>query len=468
MKDTKRQFKMFSFFDFDGITAHMEKMAAQGWMLEQSTNRYWYYRRTEPKKLKFAVAYFPQASEFDPHPTEELRAFNEFCQAAGWKPAASMAQMQIYYNENENPVPLETDPMIQVDTIHKAMKKNFIPSSLLMMVISLMILVMNVVKFFTDPVSSLSSNADFFVSFSYIMLFMISAVELGQYYMWRKKAVALAEEGYSIPSGKTAKLFQTVVLAVMMIMLLIYAVMSLGIVSPWLLMVMFVIFGGSGVLAFHLKEYMRRKNVSRHINMVVTFGSVMLISLSMVFVVVWAAVNYDLPTSPKESKPVGSYTTPQGFEFDIYDDKVPLRLEDFIETDYTDYSVHNRQSGSVMISVSDIHQDATINRQGVAEMIYEITEVKFNPVYNMCFDDIFYNIDDSKDKNIPEEYKAKLVEQTDSAWNADKVYRVFYENEYQNKWLICWGNKIIEMRFYNCGELTDIQKTIIAEKLNSM
>ena len=37
MKQTKRQFKMFSFFDFDGIAAHMEKMAADGWMLEQST-----------------------------------------------------------------------------------------------------------------------------------------------------------------------------------------------------------------------------------------------------------------------------------------------------------------------------------------------------------------------------------------------------------------------------------------------
>ena len=143
MKDTKRQFKMFSFFDFDGITAHMEKMAADGWMLEQSTNRYWIYRRTEPKKLKFAVTYFPQASEFDPHTTEELQAFNEFCQSAGWKPAASMAQMQIFYNENENPIPIETDPMVQVDTIHKAMKKNFIPSSLLMIAVSLIILCMN-------------------------------------------------------------------------------------------------------------------------------------------------------------------------------------------------------------------------------------------------------------------------------------------------------------------------------------
>ncbi len=468
MKDTKRQFKMFSFFDFDGITAHMEKMAAQGWMLEQSTNRFWYYRRTEPKKLKFAVTYFPKASEFDPHPTEELQAFNEFCQAAGWKPAASMAQMQIYYNENENPVPLETDPMVQVNTIHTAMKKNFIPSSLLMMVLSLMILVMNGVKFFTNPVSSLSSNADFFISFSYIMLFMISAVELAQYYNWRKKAIALALEGQSIPSGKTAKLFQIIVLAVMTVMLFIYAALSLGVVSLWLLIVIFAIFGGTGVAAVWLKEFLRKKNVPRHMNMILTFGIVMAVSIFMMFMVVWAAVTYDLPTSRKDSKPVGSYTTPQGFEFDIYNDEVPLRLEDFISTDYSDYSVQNRQSGSMMLSVSKVSQDATVNRQGVPELIYEVTKVKFAPVYDICFEEIFYSLDDSKDKNIPDEFKAKLVEQSDTAWNADKVYRQQYLDEYEDKWLICWNDKIVEIRLYNCGQLTERQKAIIGQKLKDI
>ncbi len=468
MKDTKRQFKMFSFFDFDGITAHMEKMAAQGWMLEQSTNRFWYYRRTEPKKLKFAVTYFPKASEFDPHPTEELQAFNEFCQAAGWKSAASMAQMQIYYNENENPVPLETDPMIQVNTIHKAMKKNFIPYSLLMMVLSLMILVMNVVKFFTNPVSSLSSNADFFISFSYIMLFMISAVELGQYYNWRKKAIALASEGQSVPSGKTAKLFQIIVLAVMTVMLFIYAALSLGVVSLWLLVVMFAIFGGTGAAAVWLKEFLRKKNVPRHINMILTFSIVMAVSIFMMFMVVWAAVTYDLPTSRKDSKPVGSYTTPQGFEFDIYNDEVPLRLEDYMTTDYADYSVQNRPGSSVFLTQYRVSQEATINREGVPELYYELIEIHSDAIYNMVFEDVFYDIDDSKKEGIEPEYCTKLIEQSDPAWGADKVYRELYGGEYLDRYLICWNNKIVTIRFYDGARPDDAQKAIIGERFKSL
>ena len=124
--------------------------------------------------------------------------------------------------------------------------------------------------------------------------------------------------------------------------------------------------------------------------------------------------------------------------------------------------------GSLVLSVSEISQDATVNRQGVAELIYEVTEVKFAPLYDMCFEDIFYSMDDSKDKNIPEEYKQKLIEQQDSMWDADKVYRLYYNGEYQDKWLICWGRKIVEMRFYNCGQLTDTQKSIIGQKLKEI
>ena len=45
MKNTKRQFKMFSFFDFDGITAHMEKMAADGWLIVGVKGNLWKYKK---------------------------------------------------------------------------------------------------------------------------------------------------------------------------------------------------------------------------------------------------------------------------------------------------------------------------------------------------------------------------------------------------------------------------------------
>ena len=468
MKQTKRQFKMFSFFDFDGIAAHMEKMAADGWMLEQSTNRYWHYRKTEPKKLKFAVTYFPKASEFDPQPTEELQAFNEFCETAGWKPAASMAQMQIYYNENETPLPLETDPLVQVNTIHSAMKKNYIPSLIIMTVLPLFVISIYIMKIFTNPVDSLSSNSDMYIIITYILLLFTSAMELVQYYSWRKKALALANEGRAVPSGKTAKMAQIIIVAVMSVLFMMYAVSMLGIISPWFMLVIFAIFGGSGALALWVKEFLRRRNVPRKVNVAITMGSVFVVIIAVLVGVVTAVIKYDLPINPKQTRPVGSYMTEHGFEIDIYEDDVPLRVEDFIATEYTDYSVRNRKSQSFLLAKYEISQDATINRQNVPEIIYDVADVKRGWLYDWCFEKVFDDIDETDRTDLPVEYRYTLIEQNDPAWNADRVYRVQYEGQYLNKWLICWDNKIVEIKFYNCGQLTDSQKTIIGQKIKNM
>lgn len=83
MKRTKRRIEHLSFFDHTGISSHLEKMAAKGWMIEKVTNTGWVYRRIEPKNIHFAVSYFPKASEFDPEISEEQKMFHDFCAHTG-------------------------------------------------------------------------------------------------------------------------------------------------------------------------------------------------------------------------------------------------------------------------------------------------------------------------------------------------------------------------------------------------
>ena len=130
MKDTKRRVEFFSFYDHTGIEQHLEKMAAKGWMLDRLGTYLWYYRRCEPKPMKFCVTYYPRASQFDPEPSEGELDFRAFCQRTGWKLAASSAQLQIFYNEDPDAVPIETDPVLEIDTLHRAAKKSFLPGCL--------------------------------------------------------------------------------------------------------------------------------------------------------------------------------------------------------------------------------------------------------------------------------------------------------------------------------------------------
>ncbi|MBR1690437.1 MAG: hypothetical protein IJ713_06660 [Oscillibacter sp.] len=76
------------------------------------------------------MVYAADGSAFDPdEPTEEARAFQEYCAAAGWHPAAAQAQMRVFYHEDPTAVPMETDAAAQVETIHRAMGKTSCPGA---------------------------------------------------------------------------------------------------------------------------------------------------------------------------------------------------------------------------------------------------------------------------------------------------------------------------------------------------
>lgn len=128
MKNTKRRMELFFSYDRTGIQAHLQKMAASGWMLEKMSNFSWLYRRMEPKDLTFAVTYFPKASEFDPELTEGQRVYQDFTARSGWQFVCSSAQMQVFCTEQESPVPIETDPMVELEMIHGAAKKSHLMS----------------------------------------------------------------------------------------------------------------------------------------------------------------------------------------------------------------------------------------------------------------------------------------------------------------------------------------------------
>ena len=64
MKNTKRELVFYSFYDFTGLASHLEAMAAKGWLAEKIGTLSIRYRRIQPQTLRFAVTYFPDASEF--------------------------------------------------------------------------------------------------------------------------------------------------------------------------------------------------------------------------------------------------------------------------------------------------------------------------------------------------------------------------------------------------------------------
>ena len=112
MRDVTRRIETYSFYDRSAISSHLEAMAAKGWQLERITSSFWYYRRAQPQKLRYAVTYYPSGSAFDPEPNPGLGELYELCEHAGWEYVTGFAEMNIFVNSRENPTPLETDPAV--------------------------------------------------------------------------------------------------------------------------------------------------------------------------------------------------------------------------------------------------------------------------------------------------------------------------------------------------------------------
>ena len=69
------------------------------------------------------MVYFSKASQFDPEPPAEQREFWELCKATGWELVTNRYQMQIFRNPAPDAIPIETDPVVQVENVRAAMKK---------------------------------------------------------------------------------------------------------------------------------------------------------------------------------------------------------------------------------------------------------------------------------------------------------------------------------------------------------
>lgn len=216
MLKTKYEYNFYSFYDHTGMEQHFEKMAAQGWLIEK-LGYFWRYRRIGPQALRFSVVYYSEASEFDPtKPSEGELTFYDFCAQAGWNKAASRAQMNVFYNEDANAVPIETDAALQVETLHQSMKKEQLIAWFLMLALALWIFFDMRKGFIRDFAAALSCLSALSAILDSVLLLLLCALELGGYYLWRRRAKREAELGRFLPTRSHPVLQMLALLALVM------------------------------------------------------------------------------------------------------------------------------------------------------------------------------------------------------------------------------------------------------------
>ena len=479
MKQKKRELSLYSYYDFSGIARHLEDMAHKGWQLERIGGQLWHYRRREPVELRYAVVYFAKASDLDTAPSQDQQSFWEMCRAAGWELVANRGVMQVFRNPDPNAVPVETDPVVQVDNIHAAMKKTLCLSYAVLLACALVQILMSCKQIFRDLRGVLASPFDLFSIFIWAGLALYCTAELLSYFLWLRKArTAAREEGILLtPKGHPWR--QAALLAASGVYALVILVSMLGLfgfasVSP--VIVLFgLVYASVLLLSIHGSQWlMRRMGVSPVTNRVLSavigiaagfallFGSFKLIT-SGISPAILGHANAETISYTREGR---TYT------YDFYRDSLPLTVEDLsgMEPD-PDYSRRMDVSGTPLLREYDIRQVIPYYSYSDApELTYTVWEVGigslYEPVKNSFFKDTVYTFHGQIDFVIPHGWVA-----ADAApWGALDAYQYHDEDgQPYGSYLLCYDSRFVEISFdaWNTAPPTAEQMTLVGKVLGS-
>ena len=465
MKDLKHRLETFSIYDHSGIEKHLERMAEKGWLLKEIKRFTWVYHRMEPKKLHFAVTYYPKASDFDPEPLEGQMIYRDFSAHTGWIFVCQSGQMQIFFNEKEEPVPMETDPVIEVENVHRAVKKSVLLPYSLLLAISVLQIVMFFIRLSEDPARILSSTPYLAFIIAYILMFLLCAVELGGYFLWYFKAVKAAENGEFLET-RSHVLFQKI-LAGIAVFILIYVITHLiiagdraALTTMLLSLIAFII---CIAVLNGLKLFMKRKKVSRLDN----FSATAIIGIALVFAIMTGIVIGILKAEDAGLfHPEAETYEYNGSTFILYQDELPLSVEDLQVIEFDGYIRENRQSESPLLRQEVVHQRPrydTANYSKWPVLRYTVTAIKMPALYDICKKSVL----NSRKDTVDEEGGLFInhYEEIDAApWLAEKAYQLHWSRGILNSYVLCYEDRIIKIEFD--WEPTVEQMKIVAEKLN--
>lgn len=97
-----------------------EKMSEKGYMLTGIRGVFYEFKECEPKKRRFQVDYFKNASIFDSKPEYKTLEYLSYCKSAGWNHILSSGKMQCFYTEDMESPEIETDDGFRFQSIIKA------------------------------------------------------------------------------------------------------------------------------------------------------------------------------------------------------------------------------------------------------------------------------------------------------------------------------------------------------------
>lgn len=432
MKEYKRELPLFSFYDVTGMAHHLEHMAQKGWMLERISGWCWRYRRVEAKKLHFTVSYALPVSEFEPFATPEQEIFQDFCGHAGWKLAASSGAMQIFYNEEEDPVPIETEPELEINSIHRIARRQA-PVQFVLALLSLWMGASWCWSLISSSIDLLSSPINLFSGVCWLAIFFWCAADLAVYFIWRHRARRLAVQGEFLPTRGCRPLLWVLIIAILIHLVYTFWAWRM----PGMRLTLLCMLGAflALVLAVNgVKNFLKRRGTAAGINRAVTLTVDVVLAFVLMGAVTWGLL-YAVRT--------GAISMEAKLE-------PPLTVAMLGVDKGAAYRTETELEASALLSRSEYRQrtDWEETTTGAPWMEYTVVDVHMPFLYDWCVEEMYRAYDDwTASDEAGREVRLYTYRETDPApWGAQRAWQIYdYDSQAQGKYLLCWEGRIVAL-----------------------
>lgn len=435
MKHKKNMYVPINPWDRRRMVKFLEAQAEKGWMFCGFAGKLWQFRLIEPKKVHFSVVYFPADFEKDDSAVPRLLEFREFCAHDGWELAGADMELQVFYSLKENPNPIDTDPNIEIATMQTVAMRKFRPEmkrSMIMLGIYLLIGVLaysgNVVDTFLNPILFLG-----LLTFGGVVL--VNLLGMGEQYIWYLRAKKTAAREGEYPHDLKVTRFSSLVRFVLGIALAWMIVQAVGI---YLLLSAFAVLCILVMIGFFLTKWIDNRLLSSRIKCIL--NAAVLVGIIALYI---GSMRVIVDTYPDD---IYAYA-PYGSHWAQYEDAPPISLEEYYGEDLENPRYYSWVEETPFLAKFVGHMDAARGEDWV-ELDYEIMEVKWDALYDVCL----------------KEYRREIGYEVDAVpWGADQVYRLGSTNIPRPVWILCYKDRII--RFYASEEPTHEQMAMIGETL---
>ena len=379
-RDTKKELLLYQpVGDTAAMARHLEKRAEQGWLLERADNWWLRYRRAEPTGVRYAVAFFPEATIFDAAPVEGQETYYDYCRAAGWEYVCSYGSIQYFRNSRPDPVPIETDEALKLKTLRRVMLRTVVLMNMVWLLLAVSWCFNLISSFRWSPLSMVSQYSALGLAVITAAFLLHSLLELLRVGVWYLRSRWSVKRG-----GACARIRGSLQAAgdfsVLAIMLAGLGASSVG--QGWGYLVFVLVYSvGFLLLLVVLRALLRHFKRLQFSNTASLVGSIAAsVVLSIAFVAGMNAFDRSLEAS-----------LPPEWPKEVSAEELPLTLEDLgyavTEADRCEY-LHQGSGRTPWAAFGNWYQGAEAPDSELPFLNYQIADISWDWLRELCWDTI--------------------------------------------------------------------------------